>query len=312
VEADLLQAGLWNLVVVNPSGKEDRIPAALTVRPYLVAELSGLSAQGCFYADILPEVLIYGRNFDPEAVAAIDGPSEISILEQEYISEGEWRIQLDVSRAEKGFYSLTLTNPNGESDSLRRSLEIYDPRLLDSLDRSIPGAGEEVEVQSLHLGYQSAVPLDTLAEYLEPSFLGGYVAFRNRFNNPSQQKVPILKNTGMELRIDYSRFSYLYSDRFSLDNLSLGLNLYYASRYEIPFNFSLSVGGGYSFTSLTDYQGSKSGNSTDFFLDGSALVEYRIKDRYYVELGCRYRYQMSLSRSVQSILPTLGGGLWIK
>ncbi len=321
------ELGTWKLVMTNPDGRENTMENALEVTPNLRPRIRSVS----------PNEIPAGKSHNPlnVKIAGLESGADIrfhgpSPVQAALIPGDDGQVleySLDLTEAVPGWYSISVTNPSGDSDVKEKAFEVL-PRPLTPEEIAAQHALKIDEKEPLPLadhpralffGYAIGFPIGATTEYYNPGWFGLTLGYSQDFHNDFFRKLYWLKGLSWDVTLDITHHQTTYTlYDVELTRIHFLLGLTYVSPFEFPVNFLLRAASGLG---ISDFNSPDVGSDEDiggFTLNDLGSMDYVMKfgagmrisigSRWYINVVCDVAATFYLSRSAWVIQPRLEGG----
>ncbi|MDC7224982.1 MAG: hypothetical protein PQJ60_14635 [Spirochaetales bacterium] len=304
----LPEVGLWDLAVINPSGKQFLRESAIRFGPRTNPIILSLTPNQLYQGENPGEIVIRGENFSGEARLIFEGPSPVSYSHLEIYYGEEITFLLNTEEMALGSYLVYVEN-EGHVRSNGYPL-ILEERPLNRAEK-IQQERESEEGPAFFLGveYHGAFPMGDSSDLFDNSWAGGALTFRKKFKNAGVYKIPLLRETGFFLEYRYTRYTDTITDYLTLHQQQIEGGLFYLSDWEIPFNLYAGLGFGASY-SLFAFEEESNETSFDLSNQFALAMQFHIKG-INLELGNRISFtHFSYNTMTAAQLYLLAGRNW--
>ncbi len=319
--------GPWTLVMTNPDGRENRMETALVVLDRLRPRIRKFSPREIPAGEVHNMVVLEITGMESGAVIEFSGPSVIKATLLKENKDGILEYSLNLQDVGIGWYSVSVTNPSGDSDFKAKAFEVLpapptpeeitaanalkidenEPRPIPEFPRSVFG------------GWHFTFPIGSASEYFKNGYAGLSLGFSQKFHNDLVRRIPGFDGIAWDFTFSYSynrtTFPLIVINLNRYDFL-LGLN--YVTPFDFPVNLLLRTGAGMGFSIYTSPDHDRDEwlgpfklrelDSLDFIARFGIGARYEINTRWYIDLTCDIAATFYLSRSAWSIQPRLEGG----
>lgn len=319
--------GLWDLVMLNPDGRENRMASALTVlekhRPRIRSVSPDEFSAGLEHNPAMLRI----TGMEEGAVVEFLGPSDIIAQLLNKDERGNLEYSFNLLNAEPGWYSIVVTNPSGGTDSQRKAFRVL-PKLPNeengetgfNIDKKDPRILPDYP-HTLSLGWNMSFPLGDSNDYYSNDFIGLSIGFSQDFHNDLIRRIPWLKGLRWEGKINYSYHQTEYP-LFTLfcHRLTFEGGIQYITPFDFPLNLLIhsSAGVAYSIYTSPEYDRDdliygtykiKDLDSFDFIARIGLGGRIDIAPRWFIDLTLDAVGIFYLSRTSWTLQPHLKGGL---
>ena len=120
------EPGLWGIRVVNPDSQDAELPDSFSIA-YPAPSLTGISPLSGTAGEILPAA-VNGNFFRPNVTVTLTRTGEPNVSATvSMVTPAKINCTLDLSTAKAGLWDLTVTNPDGQSESLQDAFKVDNP-----------------------------------------------------------------------------------------------------------------------------------------------------------------------------------------
>jgi len=315
-------AGSWNLVMTNPDGQTSRMDGALNVLEQLKPKISRISPNQIYTGKFHNLITLKGANIMDGAIIEIDGPSKIQVVELSKKDNRLLEYSLNLVDAAIGWYSITLTNPSGNSDMVERAFRVLPPPHIDVATKEFDPISKYPH--SLYVGWNSTRPMGDYYIIDNDGTLGFSIGYSQEFLNSFFRATPILRNMSWDITFFYMHDSYTSKTAERADaeiltdwyNLMLGMH--YVTAYDIFLNLILKMGAGFGYNAsnyddvryqdvVTERKREDIGD-IDFVSRVGVGLRVDITPRWYIDLTSDFLATFYLSRTSWAVQPRIEGG----
>lgn len=255
-----LVKGDYDLTVTNPSGKKHEKIGGLTLIEGVKPVITSLDPFDVYHGINNGPLTMGGQNFTPDSQVLIDGEVRREASHVEVFLDREITFLLDAHSLEPGAYWLTVRNGTGLiSNPYQLKLEEKELSKEEKIRR-------ERMKENLQIGllYSPTLPMTENQVLYENSYLGLGLTLRTQFNNPGIYSIPILRNGGVCLSVDYTYLSSPIKGEYRQHAYALGGGLFFLTHSDLPLNLYASVTMG-AVHSLISPEPGVTVPSTDFY-----------------------------------------------
>jgi len=319
--------GLWTLVMTNPGGRENRMDGALVVKDRLRPRIRKFSPRKIPAGEVHNMAVLEITGMESGALVEFSGPSDIQATLLNESDDGILEYSLNLQDVGTGWYSVSVTNPSGDSDIKGKAFEVLtaeptteeiaaanalkiderEPRPIPEYPRSVFG------------GWHLIFPIGSTAEYIRNGYAGFSLGFSSSFHNDLIRRIPGFGGLAWDLTFSYSHNGTTFPlIEINLNRYDFLFGLSYTTPFDFPLNLIVRVGAGFGFSVYTSPDHSrdewlgtfvlKDLDSLDFITRFGIGARYDINLRWYIDLTCDFAATFYLSRTAWSIQPRLEGG----
>jgi hypothetical protein len=243
----LPERSLWDLAVTNPSQKKFQTDSAIRFGPRITPKIESLSPSLLYIGENPGTLTLRGENFSNKATLIINGPSPVTYSHLQIYYGEEISFLLDMDEMRVGTYTIQVENErNVLSNKYSFTLEERPLKKAEITQKK----RESGESPSFYLGinYHGTFFMDQSTLLFNDSLLGAGLSFRKKFNNSGVYKIPIIREAGVALNLDYTHFVDIYEDYLTVDQMQTMAELFYLSQWDKPINLYFELGFGLSYT----------------------------------------------------------------
>lgn len=312
--------GSWNLVMANPDGQTNHMDGALSVLGQWKPRIRRIVPSQFYAGKFHNLITLQGTNIEDGAVIEIDGPSEIKVVALARKDRRALEYSLNLVDAAEGWYSITLTNPSGNSDGMKRAFRVLPPihdatRKPDSFSKY---------PHSLSVGWNATRPVGDYYIFDNDGMLGFSIGYSQKFLNSLFRMTPALQSMGWDITFVYTHDSYTSEtlERADAEILTDWYNLMLGMHYVTPHDglvhlvLRMGAGIGYNASTYDDvrYQdvvterNREDFDAIDFVARVSAGVRVDVTPRWYIDLSGDLLAIFYLSRTSLAVQPRIEGG----
>ncbi|MDC7239472.1 MAG: hypothetical protein PQJ50_03830, partial [Spirochaetales bacterium] len=305
--SDSVEAGEYTLKIKNPSGLEDRnSETVLTLHPSMSPDVRSIDTVELFQYLDYDGVEIKGKNFHPDAEIRIFGQDRvINPYTAEWVNEELIRISFLTKDSPIGEYSLEVTNPSGESDTLKNDIYMAEAPEMVPVRRYPPRNNI-----TFIAAYGPSMPGDSEVEDMDAMPLGFSLKVRHELANARFFSAPGLRPLGIELEIENAHMKQRDTD-YVYSHLIMNFKLFYQLQLKKGWSIIPHFGTGTSFlwVNRDSLDGELLQGDIGFNLTLGVSAQKMWNSGFLIEFGIDFMPVYYPSAEFTLTQPWIGGGI---